>query len=221
MDIAADLEIQKIKEALRAKLASLSANGEFTRHYLDVRNLVDHWDFATDEMFSVTPFYHELHKFKRGRRLKLTGLDQAWAKGAYAFGFSHDNRLLLTAHPYNKLGAQTGVECKVHYHPDTRGDKMQIDYETSIQYPLSQHKTRPLSVGLLAWISDDTQVDVIVGGEDAYSVAVYGYAGGRVEKVECFAQGWNGQSQYDFIYHEAGDLERIMIGPQLWWSAKK
>ena len=32
---------------------------------------VNNWKFATDEMFTPVPFYHELNNFKKGRLLKL------------------------------------------------------------------------------------------------------------------------------------------------------
>lgn len=220
MDIVNNHDIQRMKEALRLKFATLSDSGEFVKHYLDVRSSVDHWDWATDGMFSVIPFERELNKFRKGRRLKLAGLEEAFAKGAYAFGFSKENRLLLTAWPHAP-GAETGVQCASYFYSDFASGKAVVDYENSVQYPLSEFKPRLVAVGMLTWVRDDTQVDIGVGDKDAYSAAVYSYIADRVIKVERFAQGWNGQTQYDFIYDDEGNLDRITIGSQVWWKAKK
>jgi hypothetical protein len=220
MDIVNNRDIQQKKETLRLKFASLSKSGEFIKHYLDVKGSVDHWDWATHGMFSIIPFEHELNKFRKGRRLNLSGLEEAFEENAFAFGFSKDGRLLLTAWPYAP-GAQTGVQCSSHFYSELANSKARVDYENSVQYPLSKFKPMLVGLGTLTWLNDETQLDIGVGDRDAYSATVYSYSADRVVKAERFAQGWNGQTRYDFIYDDEGKLDRIMIGSHVWWSAKK
>ncbi|WP_155283363.1 hypothetical protein [Ralstonia solanacearum] len=219
MNINDNDSIKNILADSRGRLSLLSDSGDYVDNFDGVRNSVEKWAWASDEMFSAIPFHHELNRFKRGRVLKLGSVDEALQRKAYAFGFNKD-RLVLTMHPYEP-GAQSGVECMVHSYEDGPSDTELMRYETSIQYPAENFNPKLVAIGSLQWIDAKTQVDVRVGKDGAFSVAAYCYEDGRVAYADRYAQGWNGQTRYDFVYGSDGCLDQILVGGVSWWRASR
>ncbi|MCG3577424.1 hypothetical protein [Ralstonia solanacearum] len=219
MDINGNESINDILAILRGEFSLLSESDGYIARFNGVRNSVGKWNWASDEMFSAIPFHHEINRFKRGRALNFRNLDEVMQRKAYAFGFNED-RLVLTMHPYEP-GAQSGVECMVHSYEDGPSGTELMRYETSIQYPAENFNPKLIAIGSLQWIDAKTQVDVRVGQDGAFSVAAYCYEDGRVAYADRYAQGWNGQTRYDFVYGSDGCLDQILVGGVSWWRASR
>ena len=68
MDIRNNIETLKIKQTLSETFNVRVSEFE---HLLSLQeNKIQRWEFATDEYYSVIPYYHELNKLKKGRLLK-------------------------------------------------------------------------------------------------------------------------------------------------------
>ncbi len=218
MTLIDDETIQGQVDRLRQHFAKTADSGDYIARFEAAKTRTQNWAWASDEMFSVIPYHHELNRFKKGRVLKLQDLADAMQRGAYAFGFD-EQRLILTMHPYEP-GGKTGIECSVDIYASDQGTPT-VHYETSVQYPTPQFKPRLVAVGTLGWINDRTRVDTRVGQDNAFSVAAYTYEDGRISYVDRFALGWNGQTRYDLIYDQDGELVEVKVGPVSWWKRKK
>jgi hypothetical protein len=166
------------------------------------RNNATNWKFATDEMFTPVPFYHELNKFKKGRLLKLETnklniVDEALKKKNFAFGFSESGKLLITMWSYNNY-------CTVYNHTDDS-----IEYFTMEYFPDKPSKNKLVSVSTLTNIQNNLQFYVCVSSNRInWSANIYEYENNRVNKVYRYSEGWGTQAEYRFEY-ENDDLKKI------------
>ena len=191
MEILENKEIMNLKTNLLEKMKTdiLYYQNEIKEN----KNNAVNWKFATDEMFTPIPFYHEMNKLKKGRLLKLKTnklnvIEEVLKKNNYyAFGFSEDRNLLITI---------CKSHCTVYNHTNNA-----IEYKTS--------KGKLISVGILSSIQNNLQFNVgVSSNRKDWFAGIYEYEKNMVNKVYMYSDGWEGQTEYRFEY-ENDSLKKI------------
>lgn len=179
-------------------------------------SVVDSWKFATDEYFTVIPYFHELNKFKKGRLIKNIQEDERLARpGIYSFGFNGEGSLVIMQ---NMIGddLKYGVTTKIYRYLPNK----QIDIISARYYPNKNFPNKLISSGRILNASNTEKIEIGVSGDGNWSVSIYNLKeNDRVDHVNRYATGWNGATSYDFVY-DGNDLKKIMVGKMEWWSAK-
>ena len=191
----------------------------FHEKFYENKNKAAYWKFATDEMFMPIPFYHELHKLKKGRILKFNSIDEAFDKNnnytdhTHAFGFSRDGSLLIMMR--KSLGYINGIDCTVYDNINNA-----IEYFHFVTFSNDSSKDKLMSVNTLTGIDDNFQYDVGVGSNRFnWTATAYKYKEDLVDKVFVYSEGWKAQVEYNFEY-EKDTLKKIKIGTVDWWKKK-
>lgn len=213
MNIINNKDIAVIKQQLAEELCENIVT--FEALLLEQEQKVVKWKFANDEFYSPIPFYHELNKLKQGRLLKdIEFADRFNRANVFSFGFSEDTRLLLMQ---KSNGKDLGINSKVYKYKKNGV----IQYFTICMYYSNRFPNKLISLGILTPITNDIQIDfVLSSNKQNWAVTVYKYEKGLVTKSYRYSEGWNGQTEYDYIYNQ-GLLERIKIGTIDWWRSPK
>lgn len=213
MNIINNKDIAVIKQQLAEELCKNIVT--FEALLLEQEQKVVKWQFANDEFYSPIPFYHELNKLKQGRLLKdIEFADRFNRANVFSFGFSEDTRLLLMQ---KSNGKDLGINSKVYKYKKNGV----IQYFTICMYYSNRFPNKLISLGILTPITNDIQIDfVLSSNKQNWAVTVYKYEKGLVTKSYRYSEGWNGQTEYDYIYNQ-GLLERIKIGTIDWWRSPK
>ncbi|NII29533.1 hypothetical protein HB364_30920 [Pseudoflavitalea sp. X16] len=177
----------------------------------------DHWKFATDEFYCPVPYHNELNKLKKGRLLKnINESDRFSKQNLFSFGFDRSDQLRLMQ---NMIGKEVrlGVNTKLYEY----GPSDETTYYVARHYPGKDFPDKLISTGRFKKLDEATKIDMVVGSDGNWSVTYYTYDPGtdRIIKATRYALGWNGQTEYDFVYEHA-DLSRIMVGEVVWWKSK-
>jgi hypothetical protein len=198
VDILGNREIANIKTDLlkKTKIDFLYYQNKIKEH----QNNAVNWKFATDEMFTPIPFYHEMNNFEKGRLLKLETdklniVDEALKRNDYyAFGFSDDGSLIIT---------MCRSHCTLYNHTNNEIEYFHIELNNK------PSNNKLLSVGVLTAIQDNLQFNVLVASNvENWSAGIYEYEKNMLNKVYMHSKGWIGQVEYRFEY-ENDSLKKI------------
>lgn len=188
----------------------------FENRLLEQEKKVVYWKYANDEFYTLIPFYHELDKLKTGRILKNIQFEKRFDKmNIFSFGFSEKDELILAQ---KSNGNNWGINSTVYDY----GNDGSIEYFIIRTYPFNDFKCKLISRGRLTPIQGSLQIDVSVSNDNInWMATVYHFdKEKKVDKVFRYAQGWNGQTEYDFEYLD-NKLDNIKVGGVGWWKSKK
>ncbi|MDR1284604.1 MAG: hypothetical protein LBJ88_00185 [Campylobacteraceae bacterium] len=209
MDILKNKDILDTKRYLQDKMNPDTCLYE--NEIKEIKHSVKNWKFATDEMYSPIPFFHELNKFKKGKILKFSSVDEALKKeNTFTFGFSCNEKLLMTQ---KSNAIKAGIDHKIYNYKNNT-----IEYFLMRIYMDKAFKNKLISAGTLSGIENNLQFDINVqnNGQN-WSATVYEYMNNMINKVYRYSKGWNGQTEYKFEY-ENEILKKIKIGNIDWWK---
>ena len=212
MDIRNNIETLKIKQTLSETFNVRVSEFE---HLLSLQeNKIQRWEFATDEYYSVIPYYHELNKLTKGRLLKKVALNDRFNKAnCFSFGFTANDRMILTQ---KSNGKGFGIESTVYL----ENEDGSTNFFCLRTYPYGEHPSKVISKGVLTNIINETRIMVTMSNDERdWSVSLYQYKNGNVMKVFRYSEGWNGQTIYDFLY-KGNALVMIKVGNTIWWKAQ-
>lgn len=212
MNILGDKYIEALKQQLLNELSQPIKN--FESLLIEQEKKITKWDFANDEFYIPIPFYYELNKLKRGKLLKNVQFSERFEMpNIFSFGFSGDDALLLTQ---KSNGTELGINSKIYRYIENGG----IEYFTICTYPSNNHPTKLVSLGVLTPKKNNVQVDIAMSGNKRnWTGTIYQYENNLVVKAFRYSEGWNEQTEYDFLYNN-NLIEKIMIGKIDWWKSK-
>ncbi|WP_042474007.1 hypothetical protein [Bacillus ndiopicus] len=180
---------------------------------------VSYWKYATDEYYTYLPYYHEIHKFKKGRILKNITEDARFSKRTiHSFGFNELDQLIIMQHPYADNDIKLGVGTHIYI---MNSDKSVNSYVTR-WYPENDHPTTLVAISVFKPLDEHNWVEVRIGGKRNWSAMNYiYYDSNRVDQVVSCNSLVETPLSYNFIYDNEDKLEKIMICESVWWKRKK
>jgi hypothetical protein len=170
------------------------------------------WKFATDEFFNPIPLQSELNRFSRGQIRKSDSTGHIYKRGIYSFGFNADQQLLATQY-IDGEDSSLGVNFKTHKYANDI-----IFYNNLIHYPDKNFVDYLNFCGSFQRFSENIGLDIGVGRQGAFSIALFHYTPERViERIERQATGWQSAVVYQPIYDDKG-IKEITVGNVVWWK---
>src|SRR5690554_1675833 len=178
--------------------------------YEQVKAEVTKFEYATDEYYSISPLFHEINKFKKGKLLQNIDTDNL-EPNTYTFGVNDENQLLLTEKT-NGNNSKFGLNSTIYSYKNDNS----ILFFTFRNYPNKDFQNRVISKGILANAGNNLQIEIIVSNNiENWSLSKFLYEDDKISKIKRIASGWNREIEYDCIYKQ-NVLTEIKIGGVAW-----
>lgn len=207
MKILKNLAFINLKSELTEKINALDFNLKYLLE--NTLQLVEKWEFFTDDKYSPIPFFCEINNYRKPRKLNIKIENRFEKKNIFSFGFSFHNHLLLqqTANEFrvfSKIYDYSNNEIIFIYH---------FDYQKNNPNNLSL-----LSLSAIKNIGKDKIYLSLNSNLENFSVIFYHYDNELISKAYRYSAGWVDEVEYLFFYDENGKLENIKIGDKIHWS---
>lgn len=189
-----------------------SRNSNATTLIEQAHNSVVLWKFASDEFYNPIPLQSEINKMKKGKIIEVESSQPLYNTHIYSFGFDLNNKLII-AHYLTGKDESTGVNSKVYmYNADD------LKYFNIRYYPKGNFPDKLISCGIFKKIESLLKLDVLVSNLKNKSATMIYYKSSEViERIEKFATGWNGSTEYIPLYDDKG-IKEITVGNTVWWK---
>ena len=197
-------EIENALSICRLNFNIYKNSNEHLNKQIDIYQSITDWRYSDGAFFFPLPFRTERDGYNtRLLKKKYLNPDEASEKGMYSAGFINDKHV-VTRQP---VAAAVNVLSLETFEYDANTIKMLV-----ANHYINKAANKPPSLrgtGFLHLSSDANMYYAGVGDGDAFHVVCLEYSNGKLVKETADAQGWNGQVEFFYEYHENGDLMRI------------